>query len=42
MYGIILGELVIGAALMILLIPPKATAEINSDPSSTSNTGGKT
>jgi PRC-barrel domain len=38
MYGIILGEIVLGVALMFLLIPSKATAEINSDPSSKSNT----
>ena len=38
MYGIIFGEIVLGVALMFLLIPPKATAEINSAPSSTSNT----
>lgn len=37
MYGIIAGEIIIGVALMILLFASSATAGMNSDPSSKSN-----
>lgn len=37
MYGIIIGEIILGVALMILLFAPYVTAEMSSDPSSKSN-----
>lgn len=37
MYGIIIGEIILGVALMVLVLAPNVTAEMSPDPSSKSN-----